>query len=111
MPTGVPHIHCTANIMDNQRIKGIREDEPRRRGNRKRTGRKQFSIQSRHQPGPDYRDTGLGFLFRSMEKWSTYHRYHTAVARDVALAALVKKAAVSYMRHWTRIEYRKGYMK
>lgn len=97
--------------MDNLSNKGLREDEPRRRGNRKKVGRKRFSIQSRYRPGPDYRPSGLGFLFRHFEDWSTYHRYHTASARDVALAALVKKANVSYMRHWTRVEYRKGYVK
>jgi hypothetical protein len=93
--------------MDNLNIKGIREDDYRRRGNRKK-GRKRFSIQSRHRPGPTYRPTGLGFLWRRFENWSTHSRYHTASARDTAYAALVKKAAVSHMRSWVRIEYRKG---
>ncbi len=92
--------------MDNLGNRGIREDDYRRRGNRKRLGRKRFIIQSRYRPGPDYHPTGLGFLFRHFENWSTHSRYHTASARDTAYAALVKKEAVSMMRHWTRIEYR-----
>ena len=94
--------------MDTLKNKGLREDEPRRRGSRKKVGRKRFVLQSRYQPGPDYRPTGLGFLFKRFENWSTHSRYHTASARDQAYAALVKHAAVSYMRRWTRIEYRKG---
>jgi len=93
--------------MDNLNIKGIREDGPPARRGKKARGRKQFVIQSRYRPGPGYRPTGLGFLFRRFEDWSTHSRYHTESARDEALAALVKRARVSYMRHITRIEYRK----
>jgi len=93
---------------DNLNIKGIREDGPPARRGKKARDRKRFVIQSRHQPGPDYRHTGLGFLFRSMADWSTHSRYYTASARDQAHAALVKKESISYMRHWTRIAYRRG---
>ncbi len=93
--------------MDNLGNRGIREDEPRRRGNRKKIGRKKFFVESQYRPGPDSRPSGLGFLFRHFADWSVHSRYHTASARDEAYAALVKKAAVSYMRHITRIEYRK----
>ena len=108
MPTRGPLLYCAVNIMDNLKNKGIREDDFRRRGNRKKIGRKRFVLQSRHRPGPAYRPTGLGFLFRHFEDWSTHSRYHTASARDEAYAALVKRQKVSYMRHWTFIEYRKG---
>ncbi len=93
--------------MDNLGNRGLREDEARRRGNRKKAGRKRFVVESRYRPGPDYRPSGLGFLFRHFEDWSVHSRYHTASARDEAHAALVKRARVSYMRHITRIEYRK----
>ena len=93
--------------MDNLNIKGVREDEPRRRGNRKKVGRKKFFVESRYRPGPDYRPSGLDFLFRYWADWSIHSRYHTASARDEAYAALVKKSNVGYIRHWTRFEYRK----
>ncbi len=92
-------------MADNQSIHGIRDDEPARRG-KKRRGRKQFVLQTRWVRGLSQRGD-IGWLFRSLEKWHIHSRYHTESARDMAYTALVKKAAVCSWRVWTNMEYRK----
>jgi len=94
--------------LDNLSIKGIEDDEPVRRG-KKRRGRKPFVIQTRFVPGPNHRHSvGISRLFRSLKNWHTHSRYHTESARDQAYATLVKKAEVYHLRGWSRQEFRKG---
>jgi len=92
--------------LDNLNIKGIRDDEPFRHGKKSR-GRKQFVLQTRWAPGPNYRKEAMGWLWRSLREWHTHSRYHTESARDQAYTALVKKAEVCHLREWSYMEYRK----
>jgi len=94
-------------MVDNLSIKGIRDDEPIRRGKKSR-GRKPFVIQSRSVPGPNHQGSlYLSRLFRSLRYWHTYSRYQTKVARDQAYTALVKKAKNDRLGGWSRQEFRK----
>lgn len=99
-------LHHITNLMDNLNIKGIRENEPPARRGKKSRGRKLFAIESRLVHDPDApkrlvsRQLGLG-------KWWVWSRYETALRRDQAYAALVRKESDSNLPRWARWEFRK----
>ncbi len=105
-PLDNSHIHCTVNFMDNLNIKGIEDDNPRRRGKTRGKARRPFAIEARLVHDPDApsilvsRQLGLG-------KWWVRGRYTTSSRRDQAYAALVKKEASSHIPRWARWEFRK----
>jgi len=91
---------------DNLSTHGIESDEARRRGKKNR-GRKGFVLQARSVAGPGYRSTsGLGWLWKSLQKWYTHSRYHTESARDQAYAALVRKDAADGFKNAKGERYR-----
>lgn len=94
-------------MADNLANKGIRDDEPHRRG-KKRGGRKPFVIESRLARNPDP-SAPKSFLGRQLglKEWWTWRRYITTARRDQALAVLVKKRESGQIRGWPYWEFRK----
>jgi len=87
--------------LDNLNIKGIRDDEPVRRG-KKRGGRKPFAIEAHLDHDPDALMRQL-----SLDRWWVWRRYETASRRDQAYATLVKKEQTNHIPQWGHWEYRK----
>ena len=89
--------------MDNLNIKGIEDDTPRRRGKVRGKARKSFAIEARLARNPEAPKNSVF----GREKWGIWSRYKTALCRDQAYAALVKKEATGRIRRWGHWEYRK----
>ena len=95
-------------MADNLNIKGIRDDEPRKRGRAHPRGKrpKPFVVEGRivypenEHPNSDFRTLGLG-------EWWVHGRYETASRRDQAYAAMVKKEATSRIPRWGYWAFRK----
>ncbi len=90
--------------LDNLNIKGIRDDELARRG-KKRRGHKPFVIECRIVYPENAKDSVFRVL--NMDRWGVQARYETAVRRDQAYAALVRKEEAGRLPRWGHWEYRK----
>ena len=87
------------NPLDNLNIKGIRDDEPTRWGKKCR-GRKPYVLECQ-MIHPEIAPPIFG-----LRGWQVWGRYETAVRRDQAYAALVRREESTH-HPWGHITYRK----